>query len=240
MPTRLATWSDLLPASKLLAAAFHDDYLFGHFVHPRRNEYPSDVYLYWLRFLREAYLTEPGEYLVISYSTDGSITGVAHWLRNYDNPPPASWPSWLMLKAVENYNKFEDLIWKNRAVDRANDAVIARGNPYFMHHWTGSRADSWLLSLLGVDPKYGKQGYGRLLVRWGFERSLEESVSCSVISVPGQERFYRACGFDKVVGTTNEEGGDENAWKAAGLEAAPIMMCDHGVEPQGLKKYCEG
>lgn len=246
MPIRQATWPDLLPASKLLAKAFHDDYLFGTFAHPRRNEFPDDVYLYWLRFLREAFVTIPGEYLVVSYCQAESdargvpaetITGIAHWIRNYSEPPPTSWSSTLALKAMESYNKFEDLIWKNRAIDHSHDAVLPLGNPFFEHHWSGSRADSWHLSLLGVNPAHARQGYGRQLVQWGFERSLEESVSCSVISVPGQERFYRGCGFDKLVGTTNDEGADDNAWKAAGLEAAPILFCDHGAEPLGLRMY---
>jgi hypothetical protein len=112
MPTRRATWSDLLPASKILAEAFHDDYLFGDFIHPRRTEFPDDVYLYWLRFLREVYYTEPGEYLVVSYQEannnndndrennspeleqnqqqqqNQTITGIAHWIRNHSTPPP--------------------------------------------------------------------------------------------------------------------------------------------------------
>jgi GNAT superfamily N-acetyltransferase len=245
MPTRLATWSDLLPASKILAEAFHDDHMFGRFVHPRQDDYPDDVHLYWLRFLREIYYTEPGEYLVTSYDDatstgqDGSVTGIAHWIRNYSKAPPASWTSRLTLPVIARYNKAEDLVWKNRAIDHAKDAIIPLGNPFFLHHWSGSREDSWHLSLLGVSPAFGKRGYGRELVRWGFQRSFQESVSCTVISVPGQERFYRACGFDQVVGTTNDEGGDENAWKAAGLEPAPIMVCDHGTTPHGLKKYGE-
>ena len=245
MPIRLATWSDLLPAAKLLAEAFHDDHMFGSFVHPRQDEYPEDVYLYWLRFLRKIYYTEPGEYLVVSYKYPTSaeqsaiVTGIAHWIRNYSNAPSASWTSRLMLPLVERYNKAEDLVWRNRAIDHQNDAVIPLGNPFFLHHWTGSREDSWHLSLLGVSPAFGKQGFGRGLVGWGFERSRQESVSCTVISVPGQERFYRACGFDTFVGTSHDEGGDENAWKAAGLEPAPILVCDHGIEPQGLKKYGE-
>jgi GNAT superfamily N-acetyltransferase len=250
MPTRLATWSDLLPASKVLAEAFHHDHMFGDFVHPRRNEFPNDVYLYWLRFLREAYCTEPGEYLVVSYKEAKKespelerqeiITGVAHWVRNYSVPPPTPWLSQLALKATESYNKLEALYHPNRALSKSHDAILPLGNPFFAHHWSGSRADSWHLSLLGVGPAFAKQGYGRALVRWGFECSQREAVSCSVISVPGQEGFYRACGFDEVAGTTNDEGGEENAWKRAGLEAAPIMFCDHGFEPTGLKKFGEG
>lgn len=244
MPTRRATWADLLPASRVLAEAFHDDHMFGRFVHPRQDEFPEDVHLYWLRFLREIYYTEPGEHLVIGHSDESpghsaAVTGIAHWIRNYSNTPPASWTSRFMLPIIENYNKVEDLVWRNRAIDHSNDAVIPLGNPFFAHHWSGSREDSWHLSLLGVSPAFGKRGYGRELVQWGFERSLQESVSCTVISVPGQERFYRACGFDTVVGTSNDEGGDENPWKAAGLEAAPIMICDHGIQPRGLKRYGE-
>lgn len=252
MPTRPATYSDLLPASQILAEAFHNDSLFGDFVHPRRNEFPNDVYLYWLRFLREAYYTQPGEYLVVSYQEanddnndnpnpeqNQKITGIAHWIRNYSTPPPTPWLSRLALKATETYNALEDLYHPNRAIDKNHDAILPLGNPFFAHHWSGSRADSWHLSLLGVAPAFGGNGYGRALVRWGFERSLEEAVACSVISVPGQEGFYRACGFDKVVGTTNDEGGEANAWKAAGLESAPIMFCEHGVEARGLEKHGE-
>ena len=264
MPTRLATWSDLLPASKLLAEAFHDDHLFGQFVHPRRNDFPNDVYLYWLRFLREVYYTEPGEYLVVSYKTNNNnndttttetttpsspekqdqqhqtITGIAHWIRNHSHPPPTSTLSKIRLKAIETYNALSQIPHPNRALDKSHDAILPLGNPFFAHHWSGSRADSWHLSLLGVAPAFGKNGYGRALVGWGFERSRREGVSCSVISVVGQEGFYRACGFDRVVGTTNDEGGEGNAWRAAGLEAAPIMFCDHGVEPRGLKGFGEG
>ena len=245
MPVRLAVWSDLPRAAAVLAAAFQDDDIFGRFIHPHRQEFPADMYLYWLRFLREAYVTKPGEFLVVSYSVDaksgreGDITGVAHWIRNYETPPSTGWLSHISLKAIETYNKAEDLVWRNRAIDKANDAVLPQGNPFFMHHWSGSRADSWLLSLLGVDPQSGKQGFGRALVQWGFEESKKESIPCSVISVPEQERFYRHCGFDTVVGTTHDEGGDKNAWKAAGLEPSPIMFCDHGVEPTGIKSYGE-
>jgi ribosomal protein S18 acetylase RimI-like enzyme len=264
MPTRRATWSDLLPASKILAEAFHDDYLFGDFIHPRRTEFSDDVYLYWLRFLREVYYTEPGEYLVVSYQEannnndndkennspeleqnqqqqqNQTITGIAHWIRNHSTPPPTPWPSQLALKATETYNKLENLYWPNRALSKSHDAILPLGNPFFAHHWSGSRADSWHLSILGVSPEYGGQGYGRSLVAWGFERSLREAVSCSVISVPGQEGFYRVCGFDRVVGTTNDEGGEGNAWRKAGIEASTIMFCDHGVEPSGLRGFGEG
>jgi ribosomal protein S18 acetylase RimI-like enzyme len=257
MPTRPATYSDLLPASKILAEAFHNDNLFGEFVHPRRNEFPDDVYLYWLRFLREAYYTSPDEYLVVSYQEanntsnnnkndtpnleqqNRTITGIAHWIRNYSNPPPTTWISTIALKATETYNKLEDIYYPNRALSKTNDAILPLGNPYFAHHWSGSRADSWHLSLLGVSPAYGGQGYGSALVRWGFERSLRERLACSVISVPGQEGFYRVCGFDRVAGTTNDEGGEENAWWKAGLEPAPIMFCDHGIEPRGLTGFGE-
>ena len=245
MPHRPAVYADLLPASKLLAAAFHDDYLFGEFIHPHRNEYPDDAYLYYLRWLRETYYSEPGEYLIVTYSTiaetskEDHITGIAHWIRNYSKPPRASLISQAVVKAISVYNAAEDYIYPNRAIDYSHADVLPLGNPFFEHHWTGTRADSWHLSLLGVHPNAMKRGYGRELVAWGFDRSREEGVSVSVVSVPGQEGFYRACGFDVEVGTMNDEGGDANPHVAAGLEPAPILFCDHGMEPKGMKKYGE-
>lgn len=70
------------------------------------------------------------------------------------------------------------------------------------------------------------------------ERARGEGVSCSVISVPGQEGFYGRCGFDSVLGGTGDEGGEANVWRAAGLESMPVMVKDWG-EVVGVKKYGE-
>ncbi|KAK5174356.1 uncharacterized protein LTR77_001436 [Saxophila tyrrhenica] len=244
MPLRPAVPADLLPASKVLAAAFHNDYLFGEYIHPHRNQFPEDAYLYYLRFMREAYWTEPGEHLIVSYSLDPStgneeITGLAHWIRNYSDPLKASWTSQAMVKIVGTYNTVENYIWPNRAIDNDHERVLPEGYAFYKHHWTGTRADSWTLSLLGVGPQFMKRGYGRELVAWGFDRSREEGVSVSVVSVPDQERFYRACGFDVEVGTWSDDGGNANPMVAAGLEPAPILFCDHGRGAMGMKMYGE-
>ncbi len=140
---------------------------------------------------------------------------------------------------MESYNAAEECLHPNRAIDHEHEKVLPEAYQHYRHHWTGSRADSWLLSLLGVDPVYSKRGYGRELVAWGFDRSREEGLSVSVVSVPGQERFYRACGFDVEVGTTNDEGGQSNPMVAAGLESGAILFCDHGRVPTGMKKFGE-
>lgn len=243
MPTRPLTHPDLLPASHLLAAAFHADPIFGAFVHPHRDAHPQDIHLYWLRFLREALYT-PNEHLIITYTEPSQpgqeqiVTGLAHWIRNTSAPPQPSWASRAALFAVQKYNAAEEYFYPNRALCPANDALIPQGVPFFAHHWSGSRADSWHLSLLGVDPPYGKRGFGRELVSWGMERARGEGVSCSVISVPGQEGFYGKCGFDCVLGGTGDEGGEANVWRAAGLESMPVMVKDWG-EVVGVKKYGE-
>lgn len=60
-------------------------------------------------------------------------------------------------------------------------------------------------------------------MRCGFEQAEQEGVSVPVIAVPGQKRFYRACGFEKIVGTTNDEGREDNSWRKARLEAGLII-----------------
>lgn len=240
MPLRAAVYSDLVPASKLLAAAFHDDEIFGAYIHPKRNEYPEDASLYHLRWLREAYFT-PEEYLIVSYddSNEAKITGLAHWMRYHSTPQPEPWLPQITVKLIEFYNHLESYIYPNRAIDPIHEQVLPLGYPYYSHQWTGTRADCWHLSLLGVDPSAMKRGFGRELVAWGFERSKRENVSVSVVSVPGQERFYRACGFDTFVGTMNDGGGEDNPSLRAGFHPAPILFCDHGRAVVGVKKYGE-
>ena len=109
--------------------------------------------------------------------------------------------------------------------------------PYTEHYFTGTRAETWYLAAIGVDPTHEKRGYGRELVKYGFDRAKEEDVGCSVICADGKENFYQACGFDVVVGYVSDEGGEENP--ARNISGGQIRFWDNGREPEGIKKYGE-
>lgn len=247
MPIRPATWSDLLPASKIMAAAFKDNDLFDKYMHPKLAQYPDDFYLYFLRSLRIGYVSGPNDKILVSYKTDAAgreqaLTGVAHWLRMSSQPgstaaaPPSLWTS-LQLAAVRQYNALEALFYPDRAADSSRLDVLARTARFYAHHWTGTRGEVWMLSHLAVAPECERQGIGRELVEWGFAQARREGVGCTVISAAGMEGFYRKCGFDVDDGTVHDDGGEENVLRD--IPGGAIHFWDNGIEPKGVKKYGE-
>lgn len=211
MPIRPATYGDLVPASKLLAKAFNDEETIGGYIHPHRSEHPDEMYLFFLRALRTSYYRGGDDHLMVAIGErTGQVTGLAHWRRMRKDEVKPSLYTKSLVKSVEAYNYLESFIHPNRAADPSRTNLIAIIEPFIEHHWSGRRAESWYLALLGVDPACEKQGDGRQLVGYGFEKAREENVGCSVVSSFGRERFYRKCGFDVVVGRVADEGGDEN------------------------------
>lgn len=243
MPVRLATYSDLLPASKFLAKAFRDEDLFGVYMHPKRTEYPDDMYLQFLNKLRIGWASGPSNHFLVSFKKDANgqeiLTGIARWQRMSAANATPSLYTIASLNAMKAYIYLESFIYPNRAVDPTRVSILARVAPYIEHFWTGTRSEVWNLDFLGVDPDQGRQGFGRELVAWGFEQARKEGVGCSVIASDGKERFYQNCGFDVVVGTVRDFGGDANPIKRDGIKGGTILFWDNGIEPSGLKEYGE-
>lgn len=242
MPIRPATFTDLLPASQAMAAAFADEELFGGVLHPHRKEYPGDMYLFFLRLLRVTYYASPDDHILLSTSTSDSgaeeaIMGVAIWTRKRAVKRNATLANQAMAKVMETLNAAEALLHPNRAADPSMADVLERVDPFTKHHWTGTRAESWYLNLLGVDPAYGGKGVGRELVQWGFVRAREEGVGCSVIAALGKERFYERCGFDVTVGKAGDLGGEKNPLRF--VEGGTIQFWDGGKPAEGIEAYKE-
>lgn len=242
MPLREATYSDLLPASHALSVAFREEGLFGAYFHPHRHEYPDDMHLFFLRKLREDWaVSGPDHKTILASKTDDDgkdvITGVAVWQRKRAVPQPQSWTTAAWVKTVESLNKAEALAYPNRAADPSHFDVLHGSEPFIAHHWSGSRAESWYLDLLGVDPQQGGKGVGRELVAWGFEQAKKDGVGCSVIAAEGKETFYGRCGFDVIVGSAGDFGGMENPIKREGIGGGVIFFWDGGKPPSGLKEY---
>lgn len=239
MSTRPATYADLLPASKVLAKAFRDEFLLGQWMHPHNKEYPDDLYLYFLHKLRTGYVGGPGNATFVSYKTnaDGKeqITGLAHWQRK---PPSSDWYTTSKVKAMEWYNYLESFVYPNRAADPSRLGILGETWPFMEHFWTGSRAEVWDLALLGVDPDEGGQGFGKALVKWGFEKAKQEGVGCSVVASDGKEGFYKSCGFE-MAGTVRDEGGEKNPMVKNQIIGGAILFWDNERDTSGVKKYGE-
>lgn len=95
--------------------------------------------------------------------------------------------------------------------------MLERAFPFIAPLWSGSRAESWYLEFLAVDPQYQGQGHGRKLVEWGLDLAEKEGVCASVLSADGKEEFYRKCGFDLQEGRAGDGEGNPLKDVAGGL-----------------------
>lgn len=211
-------------------------------MHPYRQQYPDDMYLHFLRTLRLAHASGPDTHLLVSYKLDPNgnelITGIAQWTRFRTHPPSSMYTNMAKF-AMEWYNYLESFIYPNRACDPSRTGILAALYPFMSHFWTGSRAEVYDLTLLGVDSNAKGQGHGQKLVNWGFERAGQEGVGCSVVCAAGTEPFYRKCGFDVVAGGSSENGGEENPQVKAGFSGGTVMFWDNKRSLEGVKKYGE-
>jgi GNAT superfamily N-acetyltransferase len=241
MSVREATYEDLLPASKILAAAFRNERLFGGLFHPYREQFPDDMHLFFLQKLRVdwARTSTPDMRIVLASPPQepASIAGVAIWQRKRATPTPDSEDVAAKVREMEALNAAEAESQPNRAADPAHHTILAESEKFMKHHWSGSRAESWYLDLLGVDPKQGGHGYGKLLVKYGFELARAENVGASVISALDRESYYTMLGFDVTVGTVRDFGGEENPFVSRPDLGGTIHFWDGGREPVGLKGY---
>jgi GNAT superfamily N-acetyltransferase len=241
MSIREATYDDLLPASKILAAAFKNEPLFGGHFHPRRAEFPDDMHRFFLQKLRLdwARTSSSDVRIILSHPVGepAALAGVAIWQRKRTTPIADSETTAAKVKEMEAINAEEAASLPNRASEPANLNILAESEKFMKHHWSGSRAESWYLDLLGVDPKQGGHGYGKLLVKYGFELARAENVGASVISALDRESFYTALGFDVTAGTVRDFGGEENPFVGKEHLGGTIHFWDGGREPIGLKAY---
>ena len=242
MPIRPASYSDLVPASKCLAKAFFEEDLFGKYMHPHRHQFPDDVYLQFLHQLRAGWAAGSDNHFLVSYIEEANgkekITGIAHWKRKRANSSPTLVQS-VNRTAMSWYNYLESFIYPNRAQEPGRSAILEQIGPFCGHFWTGSRADVWDLTLLGVDPTSGAKGQGRQLVAWGFARAKEEGVGCSVMTAGGVEPFYQKCGFDVIAGSVRDHGGQENPLIRENIAGGTMMFWDNDRDISGVKKYGE-
>lgn len=83
---RDAQFKELPAAARLMTLAFWDDQIFGDLVHPKREQYPHDLDLYWLRE-RRVNFWNPHYKLIVAVIKDADapggekVIGIAEWER---------------------------------------------------------------------------------------------------------------------------------------------------------------
>lgn len=61
----------------------------------------------------------------------------------------------------------------------------------------GQPSEAWYLRFLGVSPKAQRMGIGKLLLRWGIERSEEEGIPASLEASNAGLGLYQKMGFEE-------------------------------------------
>ncbi|RGP73715.1 hypothetical protein FLONG3_6263 [Fusarium longipes] len=220
---RDARYSELPEIAHVMSKAFWNDNLFGDLIHPRREEYPDDPDLYWLRRARVDFWDYRWRWIVAVTKDDSGkevIAGIAQWERLGDGGKKLEC-SYLdprnLLKPLSSLAMgIHARIWPNRAADPDNEDVIERSYPYFEHIWSGKRAESWYLAAVAVHPDFHGKGVGKKLVQWGIEQAQAEGVCASLIAAHGTDEFYKKCGFDEQFGRAGEAEGNP----LAGIEGS--------------------
>jgi predicted GNAT family acetyltransferase len=223
---RLATPQDEPAISRICAAAFFDEGLFGDLIHPHRHLYPDDSKIFWATRTRKSFL-EPRNLIIVATLIENGeekIVGMSTWQRQGDDPGAQKIMSSHQDPEPNAFVPLPSL--NNRAIDPTKATILQDAYPYFSHHWSGltnglPRSNNWYLNLCCIDPAYQKRGVGKPLVQWGLQKAREENVHASVTTSYQNEQFYLRCGFDEIVGSCTE--GEGNPLKEAGVRGGEIL-----------------
>lgn len=221
MYLRPAQPSDEPVIADICARAFFEEDLFGRVIHPYRAEFPADVQIFWHEWVRSEWAS-PRSKVIVAVTTDNDqkerVVGAAIWQRQGDDAIAqkitSEWSDPGPFPALLSTN--------NRALDPSKKTILAESAAYTKHYWSGPCATNWYLSLCCVDPDVKGRGAGRLLVRWGLDRAVEEGVRASVMASDGSDGFYMKCGFDEVVGNANE--GEGNPLRKENVKGGNILF----------------
>ncbi|KAH7131893.1 acyl-CoA N-acyltransferase [Dendryphion nanum] len=230
MPIRRATSDDLPAIAELCVAAFYDDELYGDLMHPLREKFPSDFEAFWIRRIRESWYDWNHVWCVATTQEQGKevVVGAADWdmmgtvgdkyrLNNWD-------PRHAILPFIRAFHNLNTTIHPNRAANPNPKLAnpLHDAFPFFAHHWSGARANSVYLELLGIHPQYQGRGFAKELLEWGMDKAREEGVSTSLTSSMKGNMFYRKMGYTTEVGKCTEGEGNP----VASLDSGWILFID--------------
>jgi ribosomal protein S18 acetylase RimI-like enzyme len=126
---------------------------------------------------------QPHHYIFAAGAEDGTLAGVAAWL-----PPGADLDDWLS--------------WLQSGMYRLLGSVPLHLWGRWLEFFNLSRIPSqpvWSLQLLGVDPRFQRQGIGKKLLQPILEISRHTGIPCHLeTSTESAVRFYRRQGFEVI------------------------------------------
>ena len=118
--------------AKVAAAAFFDDEMFGGLIHPYRDQYPDDTYLYWLKRIHKSW-NDPNSHFLVSVlpKENGEADEVAAWAQWVRKGAAAS--AQTQLEGLGELPKLPP----NRAADPEFEGCLEGSYKSIAHQWSG-------------------------------------------------------------------------------------------------------
>jgi GNAT superfamily N-acetyltransferase len=217
LEVRLAKLADVSQMAEVFAYGFIDDDVFGRWMHPGRHEHPEDWFRWWHVEVRKHVLDPAGKCFVRT-NQEGVIMGCMLMKRIGEGAralaQAETYPEMLVRKMYDADEYADSFTGTNRSADpKALEAFEQNWNE-IEHHFTGPRAESWMIELLCIHPDAQKSGYGKALIEAAIAvaQSEEPPLPLAVIASEIGDAFYEKIGFREVgranVGALSEvEGG---------------------------------
>jgi GNAT superfamily N-acetyltransferase len=201
---RLATLDDVPQMAEVFALGFIDDDVFGRFQHPHRHEYPDDWRRYWERDMRRL-IMQPSARPHVRVNASGVVKGCVMLQRigprgtsALENAESYSHRAQRLMYASQDY--VASLVAPDKSADAQAMATFDKNWDDIKHHFSGERAECWMIELLCIHPDSQKMGYGRDLVRAAVElcKAEEPPLPLCVIASDVGDAFYEKQGFREV------------------------------------------
>ncbi|ETN44497.1 uncharacterized protein HMPREF1541_10167 [Cyphellophora europaea CBS 101466] len=197
---RSGTLADIPQMADVFAAGFIDDDVFGRFMHPKRREYPHDWLRHWNKDLRN-HLLSPAVQCYVRVSPDGIVKGCVMMARigqgGDDKVASESLSHRLLRQIYVAQDYLESFVWSDRSADHEAMAIFDKNWDDIKHHFSGPRAECWLIELLCIHPDSQKAGFGREIIQTAIDLCKTENppIPLCVIASDAGDAFYEKLGF---------------------------------------------
>lgn len=218
---REATLADVADMAEIFAAGFIDDDVFGRFMHPKRHEYLEDWIRYWHRDMRRHVLEPRGKCFVCA-NDSGQVMGcvIMQRLGKGGDALAASESYshmierklWAADEAVDNFTSTD------RSADPKAIEAFEQNWEDIQHHFSGPRAECWMIELLCIHPDAQAKGAGRAIIEHAIDlcKSEETPVPLAVIASDIGDAFYERMGF--------REAGRANVGGMSGVRGGSLKF----------------
>lgn len=224
---RLATLNDVRQMAEVFASGFMDDEVFGKFMHPKRRKFPDDWLASWTRDFH-THLLDPVSQCYVRTNSDGHVAGcmILRGIGKGGDARAAAETYWhqIQRRLYTVQKNVESMAWPDRSADDEAVAAFDRNWEDIKHHFTGPRAQCWMIELFCIHPDSQKKGYGRDLVQTAIDLCKSETPKlplCVIASDIG-DAFYEKYGFREV--------GRANVGALAGVVGGSLKFFEDHLE----------